>query len=315
MRDQVSLLMQTQGCALGPCDFRGIKTSWKMCVQARWTRATWDRQRHKHRNTHTHRLTQANTQADTLQKTPAHTHTHKKTRTHTHTDTHTAQTDTYARRHPGIAGRDREHERVRERERERDRTKSKLHELASNQSFYSTKLLVRYHQFMMGKPARYSQELRPSTSTCITLNWTRDCLCDCLAGYSWWVLESLASAWQNLPSQSTRCQFILIWLPAFLHSKFAKLWWNLCHKIVLCICSSVLMILTGWMKSGRGQLRQKQESRSGLDVLLMTPSPLLVYHIFLHWDRLLTVPSWNGVVYCSVSYDWYWLVILVCTWY
>ena len=48
------------------------------------------------------------------------------------------------------------------------------------------------------------------------------------------------------------------------------------------------MTLTGWMKSGRGQLRQKQESRSGLDVLLMTPSPTtascieteyLLYHV------------------------------------
>lgn len=314
MRDQVSLLMQTQGCALGPCDFRGIKTSWKMCVQARWTRAT-ETDRDTNTETHTHTDWHRQTHRLTRCKRHPHTHTHTKRHAHTHTQIRTLHRLTHMRADIRELQAETESLRESEKERERDRTKSKLHELASNQSFYSTKLLVRYHQFMMGKPARYSQELRPSTSTCITLNWTRDCLCDCLAGYSWWVLESLASAWQNLPSQSTRCQFILIWLPAFLHSKFAKLWWNLCHKIVLCICSSVLMILTGWMKSGRGQLRQKQESRSGLDVLLMTPSPLLVYHIFLHWDRLLTVPSWNGVVYCSVSYDWYWLVILVCTWY
>ena len=170
MRDQVSLLMQTQGCALGPCDFRGIKASWKMCVQARWTRAT-ETDRDTDTETHTHTRTRTDTRKHTGW------HAGKDTRTHTHTQRH-AHTHRYARRHPGIAGRDREHERVRERERERQ-NKVKLHELASNRSFYSTKLFVRYHQFMMGKPARYSQELRPSTSTCITtLNWTRDCLCD-----------------------------------------------------------------------------------------------------------------------------------------
>lgn len=67
--------------------------------------------------------------------------------------------------------------------------------------------LARYHQFMMGKPARYSLELRTSGS----------CLCDwesaqqfvaffylLSAGYSWPGLELLLSALRNLRSRSTR---------------------------------------------------------------------------------------------------------------
>ena len=139
MRDQVSLLMQTQGCALGPCDFRGIKTSWKMCVQARWTRATEtdrDTNTETHTRTHTHRLTQANTQADTLQKTPAHTHTQKDTHTHTHRYAHCTDWHICAQTSGNCRQRQRAWESQRKRERERETEQSQnymnLHQIKAS---------------------------------------------------------------------------------------------------------------------------------------------------------------------------------------
>ena len=120
MRDQVSLLMQTQGCALGPCDFRGIKTSWKMCVQARWTRATeTDRDTNTETHTHTQTDTGKHTGWHAAKDTRTHTHTQKDTHTHTHRYAHCTDWHICAQTSGNCRQRQRAWESQRKRERER----------------------------------------------------------------------------------------------------------------------------------------------------------------------------------------------------